>query len=459
MNAAYPFLAMTEVVKLYLVASYTFLPLDKPLHLLPVSMTLLAGLVLGRVLRATGGRLVYHVLANAIGLSASFLATLTVYRGLPFMPGTILPVNDRELAVFLLVLAWIAVFWFRGLWLGTCGKGPRFCVARFDEGVAAFLFLLSLAALMRVDNPAAGRLVLPFFLFSSIALGMCRVDGVRRGGLIRRSRRLLVIPFASVLLLGSAAMFSIAPLLFDPAARLGTSIRNAYSDFEPHLVRFLRWLFGFYTLPTASGSGTPRNAGEAVPITNIDDPRVDILVTVLVWLLGIIAAAVIAILAAYGMYWLARRLITKVERRGRGLALPRPIAWLRALIRGLGHALQRVWAYLKQRRLQRSSAVSAYTRLLRCGRVLGTGRKANETPREYARRLSGIFPRSAADSSFVVDALEREVYGLQLADFDTGRRLDAIRRKTRMSAFLAERISSGLHSAMETIRTITRIHS
>ena len=70
MNTAYPFMALMEAVKLYLVASYTFLPLDKQLPLLPAWLTLLGALALNRMLRAAGGRLVYHVLAHALGCTA-----------------------------------------------------------------------------------------------------------------------------------------------------------------------------------------------------------------------------------------------------------------------------------------------------------------------------------------------------------------------------------------------------
>jgi hypothetical protein len=458
MNAAYPFLALMEAVKLYLLASYTFLPLDKPPPFLPAALTLLGALTLNRILRAAGGRIIYHVLAHAIGLTVSYLAMLGFYRGMPPIPGTILPVNDRELAVFMLVLAWTVVFWFRGLWLGACGKGARFCVARFDEGIAAFLFVLSLAALMRIDNPAASRLVLPFFLFSSIALGLCRVDGVRRGGLSRRPRRLLVVPVTSIVVLASAALYSLAPLLFNPAARLGESIRNAYNDFEPHLVRFLRWLFGFYKLPASSGSGAPREAGEAAPLPTIDDPKVDILIKVLVWLLGILAAVMLAALAAYGIYWLARRLLTRVEKRGRALALPRPIAWLKAFLQGLVRIVRGIRTSLHQRTIKRSAAVSAYAKLLDCGQALGMRRRANETPREYARRLMESFPGSASDATFVVDALEREVYGLQALDPETEHTLVALRSTTHVYDFLSERISRVLRGAVQAIRRATRAH-
>jgi hypothetical protein len=360
--------------------------------------------------------------------------------------------------VFMLVLAWTVVFWFRGLWLGACGKGARFCVARFDEGIAAFLFVLSLAALMRIDNPAASRLVLPFFLFSSIALGLCRVDGVHRGGLSRRPRRLVVVPVTSIVVLASAALYSLAPLLFNPAARLGESIRNAYNDFEPHLVRFLRWLFGFYQLPASSGSGAPREAGEAAPLPTIDDPKVDILIKVLVWLLGILAAAMLAALAAYGIYWLARRLFTRVDKRGRGLALPRPIAWLKAFLQGLVRIVRGIRTSLHQRTIKRSAAVSAYAKLLDCGQALGMRRRANETPREYARRLMESFPGSASDATFVVDALEREVYGLQALDPETEHTLVALRSTTHVYDFLSERISRVLRGAVQAIRRATRAH-
>ncbi len=446
MNAAYPFMALMEAVKLYLVASYTFLPLDKQLPLLPAWLTLLGALALNRMLRAAGGRLVYHVLAHALGLSVSFLALLAMYRGTPFIPDAILPVSEREFVVFMLVLGWTAVFWFRGLWLGTCDKGARFCVARFDEGIAVFLFALSLAALVHIDNPASGRLVLPFILFSIIALGMCRVDGVRRGGLSKRPRRLIVVPVATVFLLASAAVYTLVPLLFAPAARLGESIRDAYFDLEPHIVRFLRWLFGFYELPASAGSAGSGASAEAVPIPGADDPRVDILVNILVWMLGILAAATLTALAAYGLYWLTRLLLTRVEKHGKAPAIPRLPAWLLAFFRDIARFFLVVRTRLQRRSPKRSVAVSAYARLLHCGRTLGVRRKANETPREYATRLAGRFPRSASDAPFVIDALEREVYGSRTADPETSRRLVAIRSETRPSVFLWERISGAFRA-------------
>lgn len=441
MSAAYPFLGLLEAVKLYLLASYTFLPLGRPLPLLQVSCAILGALAISRALSAAGGRRIYHLLAHALGLSASFIATFNAYRGAPLLSLGALPAGDRELIAIILVAGWVAAFYFRGLWLGSCAKGPRFCVARFDEGVAAFLFALALAAATKVENAAAGRLAPPFFLFSSVALTICRLDRARRGGLSRRPRRLLIIPVAAAALIVSAGIAALSPLMFDPAARLGESIRGAAETIEPYIERFLRWLFGFYSLPVSSGAAGPGDGGGAIEIPSVDDPKAGVLTMVLLWLLGILAAAALALTIAYGLRWLIPRLFAKVERRGgrRGLGT------LRALIRRLLGSIRRMLP--RRRRGERSAAVSAYAKLLHCGRGAGAPRKRAETPREYAGRLSDAFPDSASGALAVVDALEREAYGLQTIDRETERKLGSIRGRLRASSFHAERAAKGLRKA------------
>jgi hypothetical protein len=80
--------------------------------------------------------------------------------------------------------------------------------------------------------------------------------------------------------------------------------------------------------------------------------------------------------------------------------------------------------------------------------MAGLRREANETPREYASRLVKEFPRAASDAPIVIDALEREVYGGQQATAATERALVEIRRKTRPSVFLAERLMSMLKNGL-----------
>ncbi|MHB9152448.1 MAG: DUF4129 domain-containing protein, partial [Spirochaetales bacterium] len=70
-------------------------------------------------------------------------------------------------------------------------------------------------------------------------------------------------------------------------------------------------------------------------------------------------------------------------------------------------------------------------------------RKANETPREYARRLAATFPNTAGTAgraAFIAQEVEREVYGGAAGDSAAAAQLREMRRKLRVRSFIAERL-------------------
>lgn len=434
------FVALMEIVKLQVIAASFFLMLAKPLPFLPASAAFLAALAVSRALRALGGRIGFHLLSHIVGLAIAFLALFAVFLGIPFGLAGVLPRNGNEAVTFAFVFFWTAAFWLRGAWLGRQTPSNAFCVSRFDEGLGLFLFALSLSALVHIENPLSGKLIVPFLLFGILALGISRSENAERGGLSRRSRRLMVIPVATAFILVSIGIVVLVPSFFAPAKEVGNSVQYAFSVLEPYLGAFLRWLFGFQRRSPAADSSSASGGGlEAPPIADESGWLGTLIATVLMWSLVVLISAVLIGLIAFGLVKLFRYLAGRVEKEGDGLNLSFLPARLRAFILGCARFFARLAAKMTRSREKRSGAIEAYAKLLSCGRAAGAARRLNETPREFAERLAGLFPRSAPNALFVAEVLEKEAYGGHAAAPDDERELRKIRQETRPAAFLAER--------------------
>ncbi|MFA6506413.1 MAG: DUF4129 domain-containing protein [Treponemataceae bacterium] len=450
MKAALPFLSIMEILKLQLIASYLFLILGRPLPFLPASFVFLAAVGLSIFLRAGGGRVIFYVLSHALGLAASFLALYSAFRNIPLRLGGLLPQNNRDLLEFSFIAFSTAAFWIRGARLGWKTPDHPQCVGRFDEGLGVFLFAFCLATLMQLENPLAKTLIIPFFLFAILALGISRSENAKRGGLARRPRRTMLIPIAAAFVLTAAGVALLVPMLFSPAERAGTALKDAVIAAEPYIGAFLRWLFGFNRSSAAPAASTDSGSGFEAPPAGEESPLARLIALIVMWSLGALLALILIVLVAYGLAKLFAYLASRVEKRGPGVNLAFLPAWLRAFILGGARFFARcraiVGAAFARKKKHHSAAVEAYARLLVCGRIAGKRRKPNETPREYARRLTEVFPRSARKAEFVVEALEKEAYGLRAPIAAVEPILALISRKTRAWSFLAERVKNFLTS-------------
>ena len=439
MRAAEPFLALTEGLKVHFLVSAACLAAGLPPPPTASAATLVLAYGTGRILGSLGGPVLFHALARLAVFAAAFLG-FSVFAGYPPLPelSTALAVGTgwvRPAAA----LACLGLFWLRGSWLERQKADHAFLIARFDEGIGIFLVVLSIAALVggELGRPAAAAL--PFLTFSILGLGLARKEGDDPGAFKRRSALASLLSMSAVFLGAAAGLTLLVPLLTDPAARAGQALAEA----APAVLRFIGRLLGrIYRLETAA----PRlsEGGSGILPGEAGDPEGGTLTGVFVAVLGGTAALLAAALVAAALVRLVRRLASPAERRHSPPDLSFLIRWLS----GIPAALNRLRSNLDALRSRRtaSPALKAYARLLAVGRLFGAPREPDETPREYALRLAAAFPRSAAGAVFVVDLLEREVYGGKPRDPDADLRLVEIRRKTRLRGYLLERLRSARDS-------------
>ena len=239
--------------------------------------------------------------------------------------------------------------------------------------------------------------------------------------------------------LGSTGVLLLVPALMEPARRSALAIGRAWRTAEPWLLEFLRWLFGSgRRSPAAADGGTAVRDAGGPPVSEASGPG-QALGRIAVYILCAAASLATLVFLAYGLAALIRALSGRMKKDGDGPGLSPFPAWLKDALRRLAGFFSRLGSLLSRRR-HRSAAVATYARYLACGQSAGFRRGNGETPREYADRLRQAFPRSAREADYVVEALEREVYGEQTLDPSTERRLIRIRGTLRPLSFQTERL-------------------
>lgn len=433
MKASEPFLALTEALKVHFLVSAACLASGLPPPPAAAASALLLSYTASRMLGYLSGPVLFHVLAKSAAFAATFLgiSVLAAYPRFGELASAL--ASGTGWANPAAALACAGLHWLRGSWLERQKADHPFWVARFDEGIGVFLVVLSIAALIGGDLDRPAAVILPFLVFSILGLGLARGDTDAPEGFPRRPAS-AVLGSISALFLGAAAGLALLmPLLTDPAVRAGQALARG----APALIRFLGILLGrIYKLKTEAPR--PSEGGSSVLPGEAGDPAAGALTNIFVTVLGGIAALLAAALVVAVLVRLVRRLASPVQNRSRFVDLSFLARWFSGFLAALRRTLERPGA-LRTRR-SRTPALKAYARLLAVGRLLGEARRRDETPREYARRLSAAFPLSAADAGFVVDRLEREVYGGDSRDPEADRRLTAARRGLRFEAFNVERL-------------------
>lgn len=433
------FCAFMDLIVLHVLASYCFLAVGRAFPVWPGSLSLFLALAVSRAGRESGMRVATYALLNVGGLFLSLGAAYLVFCGPLSSPEALVPQGGRAILEGLLVLAWSATFWLRGERLGRKKADHAFCVSSLDKGLALILAVLSVAALLRVSNPFAEKLSPPYLFFAVLALSSSKREGSSPGNLVHGSGNGGMVRLAFSFALASAGVLLLVPALMEPARRTALAMRRAWRAAEPWLLEFLRWLFssGRKSSAAADAASAVRDAG--VPSVSEASELGHTLGRIAVYVLCAAASLAMLVFLAYGLAALIRALSGRMKKDGDGPGLSSFPAWLKDALRRLAGLFSWLGSLLSRRR-HRSAAVAAYARYLACGKGAGLRRGNGETPREYAVRLRQAFPRSAGKADYVVEALQREVYGGQTLDPSTERRLIRIRGTLSPISFQAERL-------------------
>lgn len=443
------FLAAMELIKLQLLGYYVFFAFGKSFPFAAASLGFFLSLILGRALRRKGMRVVFFALFEILGFSVFFITLYASYNAMSANVTTA-PRNNGEAITFISMLIVGAVFWLRAAWIEAKKADHEFYANRFDEGIALFLAAFLMVAILRVEAPLPGRLVIPYFIFGMLALGLSKSESAQRGGLKPLTRRAMVISATLVFVLTAAALLLVVPALTEPARRAAESLKSASLSLLKLIESFLTWLFR---------AGPPRFAaqadggGQILNAPPVEADGASPFSTILMWAFLGIAGIFVAILFGYLMIGLFRFLASRTKKPvddRKGLSI---IDWLKAFRGSMMAALSRLTVFFARmaedarRRRGHSPALAAYARLMAMGRAAGIPRTRCESPREYARRLAASCPVSAGQAAFIVEAVEKEAYGGLAGDGPTNALLKQIRAGLKRPAFIMERSRTAAHKA------------
>jgi len=326
------------------------------------------------------------------------------------------PAEPLEWLILVFVIFWAAVFWTRGAALAGRALSYLTVCSRFDLCIAAFLGLLLIKLILRVKleaalpNPVSEPLMLPFFVFGLLAVGLARNRDNESKDYLSGYRAIgLILSFTSVvLLLGTGLVLIFLPYLTLTADAGYSVLKSAARPLGPVLVEILRFIFiGRRSRPDYSADSMTGNFKDLTPLTE-SGRQVPFWETLFVWGLMGMVGLMILILALLCAWYILRWLLSKTST-----VQKQPGLW--ELILLFTARLQAVLLSWKERILQSvrgvDSAAQLYTRLLYWGKSSGLPCMKNETPAEYGLRLTRRFPEIEQEIGLIVDFFNQEVYG------------------------------------------------
>lgn len=317
-----------------------------------------------------------------------------------------------------LIFFWIILFWAGGFSLARKPRNYFNLCARFDLGVTFFFMLFLTNLLLRVkggiiiQNTLAEPLLFSFFLFSLLGIAMTRNQSHAHREFLPGYKGIgVMLSFILVVLLFGAGVVSLLLPYLNVIAQAGYGmIKIAAKPLGLAIVSVLHFIF------------TPRKMRDAPPpssdMKDMDlgslnsgrgtSPVEDYFLIGLVGLIGLIFVSLLVWLVCR---WLFSR--TSFDRRidvrfGIGDLFSVLIARLRQFFLFCRTIIGNLIGLIQNRE---KGAVQLFTALLRWGRRSGMPRLANETPREYGRRLKRRFPTVKREVASIVEAFNQTVYG------------------------------------------------
>jgi hypothetical protein len=413
-----------EICRLYAAASLLFL-ISGP-HPFPFresAFSLVAALVLARLIRRTRLRVVSAVLLHGIGLAASIYWVLKGYGGLPFASAARLSdwaaagaAIEDPLERFTLIhsLFWCFVYWLRGALLGKPDPSYALTVGRFDAGIGILFFTAFIRMGLALEEPISLGLLGGYFLFGMAALAGARSAGNDGKDLSPRGIMVLFVSFSALFIITLGGALFLYPQLARGAEEAYRGMGAALNPLTPWLVRFLRFIFGFgFARGAAEPSGAAPAAESVLGPLEEPGPWGRLIEKILAWgVLGMIGLVGLVILA-WLLFKLAKYLLSRPERLpGEGGGFGDLLALLRAFVAGLLRGRRRLMDRLfaaKPGDFKESRR--AFRRLCSWGRLAGIRRRRSETPGEYGSRLSLRIAGIEEDAAKIAGLVEGEFYG------------------------------------------------
>lgn len=414
-----------ELSWLYAWATFTTIPLSHHLFPLPEVMgTFALAAAITTITRGKGWRRIWILGLQTAGflLAALRIVYIFNYRTYPFFSQTWLKVLFSEpgspvewLLLLLLSLFWMLMLWVGGVRLVRRSPSYQTLCSRFDLGIAAFgsLFLIKVLLLRngaRIHDSMTGLLIVPFFLFGLLSIGLVRnrahapkdyLSGYRGVGVI--------ISFAVLVLIFGAGLICLCLPQLTVAAEIGYEMfKKGAKPLTPILVSILRFLFMYNrNVPSNTSTSTGSHNAGFVP-SGENSWWTELLENILAWGLGGMIGVIALIIIGLGVWSLVRWLCSKTPANEQRLNRKGLIAlWIvklrRILLLGEEWFFRRMQGYKK--------AAQLYRALLDWGRYSGLAHRLTETPAEYGSRLKDHFPALKHEIELIIEMFHQEVYG------------------------------------------------
>lgn len=439
------FLAVTDAIKLQALTSFLLMAANRDVPFAASLAVLVAAVGLFAFMKRKRRAIYVHALAYLGLWAVAELALIALLFRLPFSVEAIAALSRGDAVGFSVALVVPALFIARGVWLAAKAKTHQFAVLRFDEGLAVFLCVFLIAAFLRVRAVGAERLVIPYFVFSMIALGLSKREHAAAGGLARASAGRLLAPVIVVMVLVAIGVIALIPALVEPARTVAQFLKTGGLTVFSYIAAFLQWLFGMGKPSFRREDGVSRVGQER----QFQEPKPGLFATIMMYVFGALIAIVVAALVAYLVYniWklFTRRVGGGEEAAKRRFSLRELLARIAGAVGRAVHAARAWWAAL---RVRHSEAVRAFLRLRAAGRAVGLAQRRSETPREYGARVGARFPARAASIGRIVGFLEAELYGGAVLSDVEAREVRIAARGIRPATFVAERMRSVAREAL-----------
>ena len=326
------------------------------------------------------------------------------------------PKTPQQWFVLLLVIGCLLLFWLGGRSLEKRPRDYLTVCLQFDKGLGLLFllllikFLVELKGGIRLEDPATGLLVIAFFLFSLLSIGLVRGRGDANKSFLAGYHGIgIILGFTTIVVLCGAALILLTfPYWTQIADAAHSVLKEASEPLGPVIVKILRFIFGRSRFHIETGSSGTAGSGVTLVDPSPGSPGEVLLRQVIGWglagILGLIAAGVCIYLINRLIRWLLKRNPT-------GETKPLSSTWiikLLSLIMTIPHGVWNRVLYLVR---GFDSAAAVYAGVLLWGRRSGLPPVPSETPSEYGIKLKHQFPKLKEEIEMIIEAFNREVYG------------------------------------------------
>lgn len=374
------------------------------------------------IVRGKGWRWITIIGLHVVGclVTTLYMFYAFTYRAYPFLSHTWLnilfspPDNSMEGLISLFILFWALLFWVSGIQFARRSPVYRVVCGRFDVGMGMLFGLLLLKLALRYNDlqimdPLTGWLILPFLLFSMVAIGSAR-NRDHPSKTYRAGYRIIgvVLSFTALVVASGVSLLMLLWPYFTLTAERGYDLlQQGLQPFIPVLAAILRFLF----LPRRAGLSDPAmpasNGGIEAGPPGETHWWMTLLEKILSWGFGSLFVLIIACMLSVILWRLMKWLWSKTPVSQRK---PRNSGHLLAWLLKVPIVLRLCWEWIFRCFQGSTTATQFYHVLSDWGRRSGLPRRPTETPMEYGSRLSRHFPAIHKEIMQIIALFHQEVY-------------------------------------------------